>query len=216
MEKPNAKRRTDIVTPEEFKSLLGAIKDENFTDLLSVSYYTGARPQEIKRMEARHVQHDKRRAVIRGEEAKGKIPRAIYFATDNSWEIITRLCEQYPQGKLFRNTRGNPWTGYAVKNRMEDLDHVLGRRVTHYSLRHGFITRKLIAGVDSHVVAALAGHKDTKMIDSVYSHIAQDHTFMLKAARTGEDVSASDETVQASLPAPQADKKPDTPKDQPQ
>ena len=45
------------------------------------------------------------------------------------------------------------------------------------------MTRKLRAGVDSHVVAALVGHKDTKMIDSVYSHVADDHEFMLDAAK---------------------------------
>ena len=51
--------------------------------------------------------------------------------------------------------------------------------------RHGFITRKLIAGVDSHVVAALSGHSNTKMLDDTYSHIADDHRFMLEAARQG-------------------------------
>ena len=52
-----------------------------------------------------------------------------------------------------------------------------------YDLRHSFVTRKLQAGVDSHVVAALVGHKDTKMIDTVYSHVADDYKFMLDAAR---------------------------------
>jgi integrase len=55
---------------------------------------------------------------------------------------------------------------------MEDLDFVLGKRVTHCSLRHRFITRKLIAEVNSHVVAAQTGHKDTQRVDHVYSHVA--------------------------------------------
>ena len=57
------------------------------------------------------------------------------------------------------------------------------KRFRQYDLRHSFVTRKLRAGVDSHVVAALVGHKDTKMIDTVYSHVADDHKFMLDAAK---------------------------------
>ena len=33
------------------------------------------------------------------------------------------------------------------------------------------------------MVAALVGHKDTKMIDAVYSHVADDHRFMLAEAK---------------------------------
>jgi integrase len=183
MEKPEAKTRTEIITPSEFETLLAAIKDQAFRDLLIVSYDSGARPFEVKQLERRHLQLDRKRAIIPKEEAKGRRhPRTIYFPTDRSMAIMQRLIQEHPTGKLFLNRRGNPWTGMAVKNRFEDLDHVLGRRITQYTLRHAWITRKLVAGVDSHVVAALAGHRDTKMIDTTYSHVAQDHEFMLTQA----------------------------------
>jgi integrase len=150
--------------------------------------------------------------------------------------------------KLFLNNRGRPWTGFAVKNRFEDVEVAIGlaemkrrgiessteeaiqavmatlpktrrdkgsgkevprkpwqirqqakaklvvaeakrygARFHHFELRHAFVTRKLVAGVDSHVVAALAGHRDTGMIDKVYSHVADDHEFMLREA--AKDVS---------------------------
>lgn len=182
MEKPQANRRTDVVTPAEFEKLLAAVKDQPFRDVLVISYDTGCRPQELKMLEARHIDLGCRRAVIPGKEAKGGITRTIYFPTDRSVEVIQRLVAARPAGPLFLNRLGNRWTGMAIKCRMEDLDGVLGRRVTHYSLRHSFVTRKLLAGVDSHVVAGLAGHKDTKMIDAVYSHVADDHEFMLREA----------------------------------
>lgn len=53
MEKPEAKRRTEIVSPEEFDSLL-AHASTQFRDLLVVSYDSGARPFEVKELEARH------------------------------------------------------------------------------------------------------------------------------------------------------------------
>jgi len=189
MEKPDAKRRTTIISAEEFNAILSEVKDQPFRDLLVISYDCGARPFEIKRLEARHVQLDKQRAIIPTEEAKRGITRAIYFPSDRSMAVVTRLIKEHPTGPLLLNNRRRPWTGMAVKCRFEDLQKKLGKRYTHYSLRHSFITRKLVAGVDSHVVAALAGHRDTKMIDSVYSHVADDHEFMLQNAK--KETSAS-------------------------
>lgn len=245
MEKPQAKRRTTVVTAEEFDNLLQHVQDVPFRDLLVVSYDSGSRPQETKQVEARHLQLDKQRAVIPGDEAKRGRTRAIYFPTDRSMEIVTRLAKEHPSGPLFRNNKGQPWTGFAVKLRFDRLQIAIGReemakhnvqssvteeaiealaqklpktrlnratgnqtpikpaelhttarrkllakeakqyakRFRQYDLRHSFVTRKLRAGVDSHVVAALVGHKDTKMIDAVYSHVADDHLFMLAEAK---------------------------------
>lgn len=185
MEKPEAKRRATVVTENQFEQLLANVKDQAFRDLLILSYDCGARPFEIKRLEGRHVQLDKQRAIIPAEEAKGGIPRAVYFPTARSMKIIRRLVKERSEGPLLRNNRGRPWTDMAVKCRMERLEETVGFRVRHYDLRHTWITRKLIAGVDSHVVAALSGHSDSSMIDQVYSHVADDHRFMLEAAKKG-------------------------------
>lgn len=244
MEKPEAKRRTAVVTPDEFEKLLMYVDDAPFRDLLIVSYDSGSRPQELKQLESRHIHLDKHRAVIPGTEAKGGITRAIYFPTDRSISTIRRLAEIHPTGPLFRNTKGNPWTAFAVKLRFDRIQIAIGlqkmakrgvssaiteheinnlavklpktrqnratgksvskkpwellseakrklitkeakqyaKRFRQYDLRHSFVTRKLRAGVDSHIVAALVGHKDTKMIDTVYSHVADDAEFMLEAA----------------------------------
>jgi integrase len=184
MDKPTSKTRAGMVTPAEFERLLTAVRDQRFRDLLIVSYDSGARPFEVKELEARHCKLEKQRAEFPKEEAKGrKHPRTVYFPTERSMEVIRRLCALYHAGPLFRNRLGNKWTGLAVKCRLEDLDHVLGRRVRHYDLRHSFVTRKIVAGVDSHVVAKLAGHRDSKMVDTVYSHVADDYEYMLRQAQ---------------------------------
>jgi integrase len=217
-----------------------------FRDLLTVSYDCGARPFEIKDLQARHVDLDKRCAVIPAEEAKGRShTRTFYFPTDRSLEVVRRLCAERTQGPLFVNTRGNKWTGDAVKCRFESLEidfglaemkrkgieldvskesiaaviktlkptrkdkqsgrevpkkkwelrkearqkliaeqaRRYGKRFNHYAFRRAFITRKIIAGVDSHVVAKLSGHQSTAMIDKHYSQVASDHDFMLRMAQ---------------------------------
>ncbi len=184
MEKPDANRRTTVLTLEEFKKILRATPDHEFRWLLEFSWDCGTRPFEVKMLEARHVDLGKRRCVIPVPEAKGKKRvRVFYLATERSVRIIKRLMAEHPTGPLFRNTRGRPWTGFAVSCRFADLEKALGRRFRQYDWRHTWITRKLLAGVDSHIVAKLAGHTDSRMLDTVYSHVAEDYEFMLEAAK---------------------------------
>jgi site-specific recombinase XerD len=99
-------------------------------------------------------------------------------------EIIRRLTKERPHGPIFLNNRGNPWTGFAVKIRFERLEKKIGKRIKHYDLRRTYITDKIVAGVDSHVVAKLAGHVNTAMIDRHYSVVADNYEFMLRQAQT--------------------------------
>jgi site-specific recombinase XerC len=127
MEKPEAKTRTTVVIPEEFVELLKKIPDREFRELLIVSYDCGCRPQEVKWLEARHVDLAKHRWVLPAAEAKGKKrPRVVYIATDRSLKIITRRITEYPHGRVFRNSHGNPWSASAVKIRFEKLEIQLG------------------------------------------------------------------------------------------
>lgn len=189
---PRALARDSVVTDEEFTELIGAVKDHNFADLLTVSYDCGIRPQEVKKLEARHVQLQKKRAISPTSEGKKETARAFYIPTERSLAIIRRLMEDHPEGPIFLNCKGNPWTRSAVKCRFARLEEKLGRRFRQYDFRRTWITKKIIAGVDSHVVAKLAGHKSTAMLDRHYSVIAEDHEFMLNAARQGEESPAEE------------------------
>jgi site-specific recombinase XerD len=188
MDKPTPQKRTMVVTPDEFDEIIGNYDDgDRFRDLLIVSYDSGCRPFEIKELEARHVDLGKCRAVIPAEEAKKNIPRAFYFPTDRSMEIIKRLVEERPEGLLFVNARGTPWNGFNIRCRFQRLQKSgkVGKRYFHYAMRHSFVTRQLVAGVDIHTVGKLAGHQSTSMLDKHYSHIADDYEYMLKQARRG-------------------------------
>lgn len=180
MEKPEAKTRTETVTLEEFKAILRTTRDREFRDLIRFSWEVGCRPQEARQIEHRHIDLAKRRCVIPASEGKKKRLRVIYLP-EKALVIVKRRM-QTTGDRLFLNTRGKPWTGAAVKCRFAKMEEKLGRRYFQYMFRHSWITAKLKAGVDSHVVGALAGHADTKMIDRVYSHVAEDHDFMLSQA----------------------------------
>lgn len=181
MEKPSSPTRTDTITIKEFLAILRHSKSKNFRRLLIFCWDCGCRPQEARAIQPRHVELSKHRCVFPADEGKGKKTRAIYMPTARSLAYVkSGMKQKY----IFLNDRGRPWTMWAVNSQFARLaaKDKLGKRYHLYALRHSWITRKLKAGVDSHVVAKLSGHCNTKMIDEVYSHVADDPTFMLEQA----------------------------------
>ena len=111
---PSAEHREITVSLEEYQRLLKAIPDPAFKDLVVVTWESGCRPQESLRVEARHVDLKRKRWVFPKSESKGKRQPRIVYLTDAALEITTRLMEAFPEGPIFRNSKGQAWTTYAV------------------------------------------------------------------------------------------------------
>ncbi len=183
MRKPACGRKEQIVTPEEFQKILAVVKDEKFQDLLTVSFETGARPQEALRVEARHVDLGNARWVFPPSEAKGgRLPRVVYLPPI-SMQITERLMKAHPEGTLFRNSDGGEWTADAVNCRFGRIQKKLNVRYSLYALRHSWVNRMLMNGVDGLTVAALAGHADGSMLVKHYAHLSQSPTFLREQAK---------------------------------
>jgi integrase/recombinase XerC len=145
--KPPARRRDNPMAPEDFQAILARIEEgDPFRDLFLFLWHTGARPREARHIEPRHIDLDRAVVVIPKEEAKGKrYPRFIHLHGP-SLEIVRWLMGVRTEGKLFRNTRGEPWSKFALCNRMYRLSRVAGGKKSAYDMRHGFATRKLVQG----------------------------------------------------------------------
>ncbi len=182
IKKPPARRRDNPMTPEDVQAILAHLPDgDPFRDLFQFIWHSGCRPQEARQLEPRHIQLEHERIVIPKEEAKGKrYPRVIYLSGP-ALEIVTRLMGIRTEGKLFRNNRGDPWTKYAVCNRMHRLSRATGRKKAMYDARHGFATRKLVQGHDHLTVAELMGHRDGTMLAKVYGHLDRNVDHLKKA-----------------------------------
>lgn len=202
MERPPTGRTTQIVTEEDLTQILSHVRDQNFKDLLIVSWDCGCRPHETKIVEAKHIEFHKHRWLLPLEmEKKKRRPRIVYM-TERAEEIVRRLAKKYPSGPIFRNTHEKPWTAANVKDRFKRLEDKIGKRFTQYAFRHSWTTRMIAAGIDSHVVAVLAGHSNTAMIDLVYSHIEHQHDFLLKQIRNA-NAASSDEAGGTDEQTPQ-------------
>jgi integrase len=82
-----------------------------------MAWHTGARPQETLRVEARHADLANRRIVLPPKEAKGKKRYRIIYLNDRALDLVRCKMQEHPEGPIFRNTDGNPWTAWAVNNR---------------------------------------------------------------------------------------------------
>lgn len=183
--KPARESRELVITPEEFDDLLGRFPDQEFRDVLITCWETGCRPQEMMKVEARHVDLANNRWVFKVKESKGKKFTRIVYLTDRAAEITRRLCEAHPTGPLFRNADGEPWDKNAINRRFHRKKKALGRKLCLYHIRHSFATRMLLAGVDALVVSELLGHKDGATLARVYAHLQRNPEFLhskLKAA----------------------------------
>jgi integrase len=127
MEKPSPGRREVFLTPDEFSKLLSHATDECFKDLLTFCWETGCRPQEVFRLEARHVEEN--RCVFPEKESKGKKKKRVIYLTPVASEILRRLVAAHPEGRLFRNARGKPWGGNNVACRFGRLQKRLAGKI---------------------------------------------------------------------------------------
>ena len=127
IEKPQQGRRDVVISDTEFGVLLDLAGDEDFRDLLVTAWETGARPQEIWNVEARHFDEANGRWVFPAAEAKGRRRIRTVYLSERSLAISQRRAVLYPQGPLFRNTKGRPWTSFAVNCRFGRIQLRLGR-----------------------------------------------------------------------------------------
>jgi integrase len=190
VDKPGCEAREVVVSPEEFAKLLASARDQAFHDLLVTAWETGARAQEILKVEARHVDLANNRWVFKIRESKGKRRVRTVFLSEKAAEITRRLAAKYPAGKLFRNEDGEPWQKDTINQRFSRRKNLMGQKLCLTHIRHSFATRMLLAGVDALTVATWLGHADTSMLSRVYGHLTQNPDYLherLRQASSGEN-----------------------------
>lgn len=189
-ERPAYQPREEYLKPDQLQQVVAGIaEDDPFLDVAWFLFESGARPQELRGVTAADFEASPRKLVLKRESSKGGRDRRVIRLEGRALAIVTRLALKYPEGTLFRNSRGQAWTAYAIGNRFRRLSEKTGVPVCAYVIRHSYVTNALIRGVDPLTVAALCGHKNAKMIMEVYSHLCENDEHMAAAARKaiGED-----------------------------
>ena len=187
VELPTARPRDVYLTPEQWATLVAAVSKSHdggcLLDLITAMKETGCRPQEARRVEARHFDRDGRCWIFPVDESKGKQEKRVVLLTDRVYETCQRLALKHPEGPLFRTSVGHPWTGRTFSYRLYRLSKKLGFHVCPYAIRHTFATDAIIRGVDLQTIATLMGHVDLGMLSRIYQHIKRRSDYLRAGLR---------------------------------
>ncbi|HEY4233763.1 MAG TPA: tyrosine-type recombinase/integrase [Lacipirellulaceae bacterium] len=181
MKKPRANVRQEFVPFVDWPSLISCVASQPRRDFLTFMLATGARVQETRKLEARHIEGN--RFVLPIKESKGGRRSRVIYLPPQAAEITSRLAAEYPLGALFRTTRGVAWNKNSINCLMRHVKRKLGiEKLSATGLRHSFAHARLTAGQDSAVVAALMGHVSTRMVTERYGHLSANVEFLAAEA----------------------------------
>lgn len=186
LEKPTPRRREAVPEPEQVEALREARPDEAFRDLIAALVETGCRPGEVIRLTAAQVDLARGVWVVPNKtRRKTGEPTRDVVLIPSMVERSRRLAERWPEGPIFRNSSGTPWTRHTIAHRFGRLRERLGlgKAAAAYALRHAYVTDALERGVPIATVAELVGHKDTTMILRTYSKLSKRTEHLRDAAR---------------------------------
>jgi integrase len=144
-------KRVTFFTPD-MESELYKNSYKALATAIRVCIRTGARHgSEFAKLTARHVEETPKGMLWRfsPKESKNHKPRTIYVAPEIA-EIVRPLMKRYPNGPLFRNRRGDPWTIDAMRraflrlrDRLAEKKIKLDEDACLYTCRHTFAKRTL-------------------------------------------------------------------------
>ncbi len=193
MEKPTAETRDNHLTQKDFDKLMTFVRGKNFRDLLEFVWATGCRPQELRAIEADFCHLDRKTIEFPVKDSKGKKAKRVILLQTKALELVKRLMEKYPDGPIFRNEDGNPWTAYAINCNFQRISKRSKLSYALYDIRHSFCQRMLESGIDHIAAAEILGHRNAIMIAKVYSHMAKAHGHLRSELRKLECTSPAAE-----------------------
>jgi integrase len=174
---------------------MGKIEALDWSDIrqkaaLFLGFFCGLRRGEIRALKWKHIDLDNCIIIVTEnftDDDGLKEPKAgssrLLPIIGTTLDILTELKRTNPYGGepedfvLPNVLREKPLAAITIKRGFERIMDAIGidkaarerRRLSFHSMRHSFITRAREAGLSDFVVAALSGHKTTRMVDH-YSH----------------------------------------------
>ena len=174
--------RIRYLTVVEAKRLINAC-DPQFRPMVEAALQTGARYGELTKLEVHDFNPDAGTLAVR--QSKSGKPRHIVL-TDEGIALFRELCAgrggnepliRRADSSAYRaNDQALPMTA-AVKRAK------IAPTITFHGLRHTWASLAVMNGVPPMVVAKNLGHRDTRMVEKHYGHLAP--SYIADAIRAG-------------------------------
>ncbi len=153
----------DVLSREEVRQLLAAVRSLKLRTILTTAYAAGLRISEALRLRVDDV--DSKRMVLHIRGAKQGKDRFVFLSPQLLTLLRRYWVETKARGPLLFTSRSGQHVHIDVLRRAFRAT-IRGlrfrKRVTLHSLRHGFATHLLEDGTDIRVIQSLLGHADLK------------------------------------------------------
>lgn len=165
----------------EAKRLINACALD-FRPLVIAALETGCRYGELTRLEVQDFNPDAGTVGIR--RSKSSKARHVVL-TDQGAAFFRQACAGRAGADLmFRRADGDPWKASQQKRPMfEACGRAQITPLGIHQLRHTWASHAVMNGVPLIIVAKNLGHKDTRMVEKHYGHLAP--TYIVDAIRAG-------------------------------
>jgi integrase len=174
------RRRSRFLTIEEAQRLINA-STPSISDLVRLALLTGARYAELCALNVHDFQADAGTLFVR--DSKSGKPRHIVLNDEG-----VRYCQQLILGRpgaepLIARADGSRWSRDHHRRPFKEAVSraSLDPSFTFHELRHTWASLTIMAGAPLMVVAQNLGHRDTRMVELHYGHLAD--TFVRKVIR---------------------------------
>ena len=174
--------RLRYLTTDEAVRLINAC-DPDFRLLVRAALETGMRYGELARLEVADFNPDALTVFVR--KSKSHKPRHVVLTAEGG-EFFCQACADRSGGQLLlTKASGEPW-------RTSNQARLIARAcrnarieppITFHGLRHTWASLAVMNGVPLMVVARNLGHKDTRMAEKHYAHLAA--SYVADAIRAG-------------------------------
>ena len=174
--------RIRYLTVAEAKRLINACQGE-FRRLVQGALASGMRYGELARLTVADFNADNGSLLV--YRSKSGKPRHVIL-TDEGAALFTAWCAGRAGSDLiFHTERSQAWSKSVQTQPMRDAcDRATIRpRINFHGLRHTWASLAVMAGVPLMIVARNLGHRDTRMCELHYAHLAPGH--VREAIRAG-------------------------------
>jgi integrase len=167
---------------DEARRLINAAQGR-FRDLVRAALETGARYGELTRLRMHDFNPDS--GTVRVAQSKSGKSRDIHL-TEEGEAFFRQLTAGRPGGALMLpRPDGGAW---QRSDQQHPMDEAVERAkidppISFHGLRHTYASHSIMGGVPLQVVAANLGHRDTRMVELHYGHLAA--SFKRDAIRAG-------------------------------
>ena len=173
LKRPRRERRLPaVLSQDEVRRLLSAVRNAKHRAVLTVVYSAGLRVSEVVHLRAEDL--DRTRGLIHVRRGKGAKDRYTLLA-EGAWKAIEAYLEgERPGSWLFPGASPvRPLSTRSVQKAIERarLAAGIGKTFSVHTLRHSFATHLLEAGTDLRIIQELLGHGSARTTQ-IYTHVS--------------------------------------------